>query len=461
MAFVTAINSASSHYGKVDTGKPGYYLDWITDAMRSKVTDPGTLPEASSVRRRILWITDTLGAGGAERLVETGARLCAQAGHQVWIWALQRPADGAWCMDQTGGIGVGYGSTADCLALVKRERIEVAILSNLAGSAMCQRLDQAGVACIGIPYGLVEWNLRRIAVPGVRDHLAALWAYRDIAAGLLQKGYDFPAYRFLAPMDLDAFEFGEMRMWQPPFQIAYCGRMSNEKNLHALLELFARVQARTSQNEVALRIIGGVDPHSPQAHQEYWATCERLMLEDPLYQKLDATGCVVRHGYIGDAEHLMNVMRCCHFLALTSDFEGEPVVFLEAMALGTLCVGRRMSEIAPLLDGCGILSTPKTERMSTAELDEMADAIVAAIRAPAETYYQMACDARRRVEREHDGHTWIDNLERIVTDVLSRRAPATLDNQVHDLKVTAPLRTISRAPGTTTKIIQKRTRVAP
>lgn len=421
MGFVSAINSASSHYGKVDPGKPGFYLDWITDAMRAKVVEPGTLPSAPKAMRRVLWVTDTLGAGGAERLVETGARLMAQAGHQVWIWALQKPADGCWSMDQTGGIGVGYGSTAECLGLVKRERIEIAVLSNMAGSAMCQRLDQAGVACIGIPYGLVEWNLRRIAVPGIRDHLSALWAYRDIAAGLLAKGYDFPAYRFLAPMDLDEWEFGEMRSWQPPFRVCYVGRMSNEKNLHAMLSLWQRVRDRAGC-DVVFDVVGGVDPHSPKEHREYWATCERLFREDALYQELNTAGCLVPHGYVGDAGHLRDILRTAHFLALTSDFEGEPVVFLEAMALGTLCVGRRMSEVAPLLDGCGILSTPKTERMSAEELDEMADKIVTTMRGPAEDYYRMAGDARRRVEREHDGAEWLDHFERIAADVLSRRA---------------------------------------
>ena len=420
MGFVTSINSAGSHYGQPDPGGSGFYLDWITDAMRSRVTDPDSLPAAPKERRRILWITDTLGAGGAERLVETGVRLCVEAGHKVWLWALQKPADGNWTMSETGGVEVGYGDPNACVRLCRAQKIEVAFLSNFAGSGMVEKLDKAGVACIGIPYGFVEWNLRRIAVPGVRDHLAAVWAYQNIGAGLLEKGYDFPTYRFLAPIDLDDYDISEMRQWGPPWRIAYCGRMSNEKNLAALLRVFQRVQEKTT-DKCILHVIGGVDPHSPVPHQEYWAACEKRFHDDPLYIQLQNQDAIAAHGYVSGLEAIKQIMNCMHFLVLTSDFEGEPVVFLEAAALGTLCVGRRMSENVPLLDGCGILSAPKTERMSTVEVEDMADKIVATMRRPADDYYRMAGEARRRVAKEHDGPVWLARLERIVADVLRRR----------------------------------------
>ena len=394
----------------------GVYLDWVKQEFRDLVIDPDTLPTYSP-KLRILWLTDTLGLGGAEKLAEISGRIVTRVGHSCVVWSLQAPATGAWAGD-FGGAKVLTGCLDEAVGFVRGAGVQVVVCNNGAGCDATQRFIDAGAIVLVLPFGLTGWNLKKLgALSRIKDHCAII-GYPTIGAGLLQQGHALPAYSCLGPIDVRDFPFTK-RVLKPPFKLLYCGRMSWEKNLAGIVEVFDRVRA---QVPAELHVVGGVDPSSPANFHKAWQQNHDEFRAHPLFKKHKAAGAIIEYGYVREFERIVEIMSAMHVNFLTSDFEGEPVTMLESMALGTVCAGRRMTEVGPLLDGCGILTEPEYERMPSDEIDAMADGIVEVLQAGTAKYARLARAGRERIERYHAADAWVDKFERIVGDVLRRNA---------------------------------------
>jgi glycosyltransferase involved in cell wall biosynthesis len=104
-------------------------------------------------------------------------------------------------------------------------------------------------------------------------------------------------------------------------------------------------------------------------------------------------------------------------LTMTSHFEGEPVVFLEAMASGALCSFRDVGECSQLLDGRGMMTQPIQCNTSDDEIDHMAANIIGTLKKSV-LCHRMAVAARERIELKHSNGSWGDNFQRMMEDIL-------------------------------------------
>jgi len=382
------------------------------------VIDPDTLRQ-SKRRLRVLFVSEILGAGGAEKLAEISTRLLTRAGHKCWAWSIAPLSDGSLAGTDFGSTTICSGYLPNAVDLVKRENIQIVILNNTGGADCADLFRAAGAYCVIVPFGFTQYGINRLAaLYGLEQNVAAVWGYESIAAAMLQKGFSYRSYKYLAPLDLSEFSLSK-RAWGPPFELGFCGRFSAEKNINAVLEVYSLVRERIAA-PMRLHMIGGTNTNSPANFREYWDAIRAQVCATPLYQQLLGRGELIDHGFIAEAPALIDVLRRVHVLMLTSDFEGEPVAFMEHMATGGVCAGRRVSEVGPLLDGCGILTDAVTERMTVAEKRQMADGIVALLTDEGR-YRSMARASRKRVEHEHSPEVWVRRFDAVMTDVMVQR----------------------------------------
>ncbi len=124
-------------------------------------------------------------------------------------------------------------------------------------------------------------------------------------------------------------------------RILVVARLSPEKGLDDLLHAVALV--RQKQANFHVDIVGD----GPQ----------RDLLQG-LAEQLGLTNWVTFHGYRPKVE-ISTMMRSSGFLALTSHWENQPVVLLEAMACGLPVIAPRVGGIPEVVSpDCGLLHTP-------------------------------------------------------------------------------------------------------
>lgn len=413
-----AANSAAARYEKNIPAQKGYYLDWVTDSIRVPVIDPRHLSAPLGRKLRILWVTDSMGAGGAERLVETSARLLHRAGHSNVIWSLMPPTTAGWSFRDVGDTQLKTGPSGMAAVFAQEWKADVVILNNMGGADAVRQFHASGALVVVVPFGFVQWSVSRLRpLATAPDCVNAVWAYESICAGMNGAGYPFHYYSYLAPIELDEFTAKTRKLTSP--RLAYLGRMSWEKNLRGLIDVFALARERIPG--LCLDVIGGVDPHAPLPYQAFWQQHYDIMRTYPVGERLEAEGAIVYHGFVEGMDAIQDILGKANLCVLTSDFEGEPLCFLEAMALGIPCVGRRMSAVTPLLDGCGVMSTPKMERMDDAEKAEMVDGIVRLL-TDRRAYAVASAASRARIERDHGDDAWVRCFESVMADLLVRRS---------------------------------------
>ena len=124
-------------------------------------------------------------------------------------------------------------------------------------------------------------------------------------------------------------------------QVAYCGRLSFPQK--RIQDRAAIINPCRAENAPVEFHIAGAGPDE----KEFFS-----LIREPL-----AAGTVSRHGFLANAE-VLQLLERSDVLLMTSDFEGLPVVLLEAMSRGCVPIVTRtesgMDEL--VLDGnCGFL----------------------------------------------------------------------------------------------------------
>lgn len=110
-------------------------------------------------------------------------------------------------------------------------------------------------------------------------------------------------------------------------------RLSPEKGYIRLLQAFSEVAKKNAN--VALVIVGS-------------GVLEKELKE--LSVKLDITNKIIFTGFLDNPYPIIAASDC---LVLASDYEGQGLVFLEAMTLGTYCIGSDIPVIRNLIEGQG------------------------------------------------------------------------------------------------------------
>ncbi|MFN8445484.1 MAG: glycosyltransferase family 4 protein [Caldilineaceae bacterium] len=147
--------------------------------------------------------------------------------------------------------------------------------------------------------------------------------------------------------DLEAIEQSWQREgWQPHRKpvILYAGRLVERKNVHRLIEAFARVATRFP--DWSVEIIG------PEVSQAYAQQLHEQVAKYQLEQRISFLP-----GLSGEA--LYRKYRTSSIYALPSEGEGFPTSILEAMYFGGAIIAGNSGYVAYQLEGeCGLLHTP-------------------------------------------------------------------------------------------------------
>ena len=134
---------------------------------------------------------------------------------------------------------------------------------------------------------------------------------------------------------------------EPGFRFITLARLSPEKRHDRLIEAFARIAADHPQAQL---LICGTGP-----------------LEETLRAQIETLGLVGRvHllGLVANPYPMLAAADCC---VMSSDYEGQPMVLLEALCLGTPCIGTDIPGIrAVLKDGQGRITAPDPQALAEA-----------------------------------------------------------------------------------------------
>jgi len=122
--------------------------------------------------------------------------------------------------------------------------------------------------------------------------------------------------------------------------LLYVGRLSSEKNISKLLEAVFLLK-----NTVTLDIVG-----DGTLRNELKEKTKKLKLKN-----------VIFHGR-KSGKDLLELYKKANIFLLASDFEGQPLVLLEAMATGTPIIASDVKGIRELVKGIGILVNPPTPK---------------------------------------------------------------------------------------------------
>ena len=175
-----------------------------------------------------------------------------------------------------------------------------------------------------------------------------------------------------------------------PGRVLFAGRITALKNVHGLIEGFARVAAENPAAELVLAG-GGTEG-------AYGRRCR---------QRADDLGLASRVRFLGalGREEFKEQLSSAACLALASFQENAPLVLAEAMAAGVPVVASRVGGIPHMIEDkvSGVLFDPSSSDNLTAGLryvltPEHADAVSRAARASAEHRYRASEVARRTLQ---------------------------------------------------------------
>jgi glycosyltransferase involved in cell wall biosynthesis/SAM-dependent methyltransferase len=198
----------------------------------------------------------------------------------------------------------------------------------------------------------------------------------------LPSGVDLDAFR---PRPKSARILGELGITPDSFIVGYSGRLSEEKDPDAFLEI-ARI-CRTDSRLVFL--MTGAGPLAEQVRQRI----EKMALGDRLH-------------FLGQVDHVREYMSTYDVLVLPSKFDGRPVAVLESLALGVPVIASLVGALPELVQegATGFLCEPgdvaafaKRVRWLAAHPEEHRR-----MKAAARAFAESALDARQMFERYED-----------------------------------------------------------
>jgi glycosyltransferase involved in cell wall biosynthesis len=335
---------------------------------------------------RIMFVINSLGAGGAERsLAELAPRLAA-AGHEPIIMTFLRRADGFEQEVRDRGIAVeqvpGRGlpswtrSLRRRIELIRPDVVHTAIFeADVSGRVACIRTGVPVVtSLINMPYGperLLDPNVRRWKLRAVREidgwtarrltaHFHSVSASVKAAAvrtlrirpervTVIERGRD-PGRLGLPSPERRRRIRSELGIPEDAEVVMAVGRLEHQKGHRHLIDAAARLSDRP---RLVLLIVGR-DGH----------------MSADLKHQVSMLGLDGRVRFLGHRNDVPDVLAAADLLALPSLNEGAAGAAIEAMALGLPVVASDLASLREVMeDGASGLLVP------VASPDELAKAI--------------------------------------------------------------------------------------
>lgn len=285
-------------------------------------------------KKKVLFHINSMGKGGAERVVSILSKYFVEDVYEVVVVTLWRAEEeyplvkevkrinleDAWQKKKMGRFERALMRLWDFRRILKTEKPDIVI-------SFC---NKANFRCAFAMFGMKTPLLISVRNDPKIDYLpykAAVKRMERKASGCVFQTPDAKAYfgkvlqkksRIIwNPIDERYLTTDAVNNEQLSFDIVSVGRISEQKNQMLLLKAFARVREQLSDYRILL-YGGESEPES-----------ERELIEYVKTEKLDEQVC-----FMGQSEHLEQDIKDAALFVLSSDYEGMPNALIEAMALG-------------------------------------------------------------------------------------------------------------------------------
>jgi glycosyltransferase involved in cell wall biosynthesis len=176
----------------------------------------------------------------------------------------------------------------------------------------------------------------------------AVIALSNIQADFIKKEYGVQR-TVVIPNGVGKEYFTKRKDKKSVMKLLFVGRLAEEKNLPRLLQAF-----KLMKQKAQLHIVG-----DGEKFQE---------LQDIIRTKRIKN--VILHGKKTGTE-LISIYREADIFVLTSNYEGQPLTMLEAMAAGLPCIGSNVKGITEFLKDDGVLVSPPTPEEFAKHFDKL------------------------------------------------------------------------------------------
>lgn len=366
---------------------------------------------------KIVFHLNSMGHGGAERVVSILSGYFAGKGHEVTIatqWysekeytladGVRRVSVGLTPEDETKGrLAKAWRRLSYLRKFIKKEKPDIVI------SFCCKANFRSAFSLAGMSIPLLV-SVRNNPIEDYAPHKLATWYMERKAAGCVFQTPDAQAFFsdtlqkkskiIFNPLSQVYYTEKEQLQSRLPVtrkkEIVNVGRITSQKNQKLLLEAFAKIAPKYP--EYVLRIYGAIE--NQQVYQE-------------LQNYIDSKGLQERVYFMGNTDDIPGAIRQAGAFVLSSDYEGMPNALIEAMVLGIPCISTDCpcGGSALLIDNevSGIL-------VPVGDVQAMANAMEYILADPtrAESMGEQARKLKDKVEPSRISEEWLAYIEEIV-----------------------------------------------
>jgi len=242
---------------------------------------------------------------------------------------------------------------------------------------------------LGVPH---LWHIREygdkdfgLKIIGLGRRLNACGNYsititRDIAAhhGIMGKCTNRVIYNGIIDSVMPEFESDRQNYF------LYAGRVEPTKGLDDLVHAFILYSKRLPRNITDLKIAGSVDKTG-------------VKMVRTLKNEIDEAGLTARVEWLGDRNDISTLMRRALAVVVPSHFEGFGRVMPEAMAVGTIVIGRNTGGTREQMEN-GLHITGKEIALSFNNINELTDCLIRVSTTAQSDFDSMRCRAAKTIE---------------------------------------------------------------
>ena len=368
---------------------------------------------------KIVFHINSLGHGGAERVVSILSGYFTEMGHEVVV-ATQWYSDAEYSLAEgTRRESVGLTEQDDNKSRLAKAWIRLFRLRkflkkenpDIVISFCCKANFRSAFSLIGTSIPLLV-SVRNNPSEDYAPHRFATWYMEKKAAGCVFQTPDAQAFFtqtlqkkskiiFNPLSEVYYTEEEEKRSSKPVVrkkEIVSVGRITAQKNQMLLLRAFAKITSHYP--EYVLKIYGDIE------NQEIYEQLQAFILENKIQDKVL---------FMGVTDDIPTAIREASLFVLSSDYEGMPNALIEAMVLGIPCISTNCpcggSALLIEENKSGLLVPVGDEAALSQAMQSMLED-----RQHAEEMGQNARKIKEAVNPEHISKEWMDYITEIIRE---------------------------------------------